>query len=324
MPAQALGDGRYALERHLGSGGMASVWLATDERLHRKVAVKLIADVLADDERWLARFRREARAAAALSHPNIVAVFDFGVDDHRPYIVMAYVPGGSLKERLAEGRPPPAAGLARELLGALAHVHGAGILHRDVKPGNILVDEHGRSHLTDFGIARPQDATAMTQTGMVLGTMRYLAPEVIAGEPATEAADLYAAGCVLREVADGEPALGGLIEALTADDPADRPRSAAAALDALEPTRPQRTAATRPLPEPRAARAKELGEAAHRARRSPWFFPAAALAAILAVGLLVIALASGGGPATESAAPAGAPLNEQLDALDRMIEGAAR
>jgi len=327
MPSQTLGGGRYALERHLGSGGMASVWLATDERLHRKVAVKLMADVLADDDRWLARFHREARAAASLSHANIVGVFDFGVDDGRPYIVMAYVPGGSLKERLADGRTPPADGLARELLGALAHVHGAGIVHRDVKPGNILIDDHGRSHLTDFGIARPQDATTMTQTGMVLGTMRYLAPEVAAGEPATEASDLYSAGCVLREVASDDPAtaLDALIEALTADDPDRRPRSAAAALEVLDgetaPTRPQRTAATRALPR---VRTRELSEVAHRARRSPWFFPAAALAAILVVALLVVALAGGGEPETGSAAPTGAPLNEQLDALDRMIEGAAR
>ena len=331
MPAQILGDGRYALERHLGSGGMASVWLATDERLHRKVAVKLIADVLADDDRWLARFHREARAAASLSHPNIVTVFDFGVDDGRPYIVMAYVPGGSLKERLADDRPPPAAGLARELLGALAHVHGAGILHRDVKPGNILIDDHGRSHLTDFGIARPQDATTMTQTGMVLGTMRYLAPEVAAGEPATEASDLFAAGCVLREVAGDEPApaIGGLIGALTADEPDRRPRSAAAALEALDggtgtaPTRPQRTAATRALPSG-AAQAERIRRAAHGARRSPLFFPAAALVTIVVVALLVVALAGGGEPEAGNAAPAEAPLNEQLDALDRMIEGAAR
>jgi serine/threonine protein kinase len=332
MPAETLGDGRYRLEEHLGSGGMASVWLATDTRLHRQVAVKLIADVLADDEQWLARFEREARAAASLSHPNIVTVFDFGVDAGRPYIVMAYVPGGSLKERLAEGDLPPAAGLARELLGALAHVHGAGILHRDVKPGNLLIDAEGRSHLTDFGIARPQDATSVTQTGMVLGTMRYLAPEVADGAPATEASDLYSAGCVLREVAgeDAAPPLATVIETLTADRPEDRPRDARAALAMLDGdgrAPDDETADTRVMDG--TAHPREPVEALIRsARRSPLFVPLAGLAAIVLLAILVIALAGGGDPpgseGRPQAAPADAPLSEQLDALDRMIEGAAR
>ena len=183
-----LAGGRYTFERHLGSGGMASVWLARDETLHREVAIKLMADTLADDERWLARFKREARAAAALSHPHIVKVFDFGIEEHRPYLVMAHVPGGSLRDRQQDGGElPDPERLARELLGALAHVHAAGIVHRDVKPGNILLDEHGSAHLTDFGIARPQDATAMTQTGMVMGTIRYLAPEVAERRPGDRA-----------------------------------------------------------------------------------------------------------------------------------------
>ena len=316
-----LGDGRYALGEHLGSGGMASVWLATDTRLHRQVAVKLIADVLADDERWLARFRREARAAAALSHPNIVPVFDFGVEDGRPFIVMGHVDGGSLKERLAGGRPPEPARLARELLGALARVHAAGIVHRDVKPGNILLDAAGGSHLTDFGIARPSDATAMTQTGMVLGTARYLAPEVAAGEPATPASDLYSAGRVLREAAGDESPLDELIEALTAEDPADRPRSADDALAMIGA--PSRTAEA---PSGAPSRTAETRVMARARRRPPWLAPAAGLAAIAVVAALVIAIASGGGDGggTPQAAPASAPLEEQLDALDRMIEGAAR
>ena len=230
----ALADGRYTFVRHLGSGGMASVWLARDETLHRDVAIKLMADTLADDERWLARFQREARAAAALSHPHIVKVFDYGIEEHRPYLVMAHVPGGSLRDRLQDGGELPDAGaLARELLSALAHVHAAGIVHRDVKPGNVLLDEHGSSQLTDFGIARPQDATEMTQTGMVLGTIRYLAPEVADGGPATERSDLYSAGCVLRELAGGDPPLRELLEALTDDDPERRPSSAEDALARL-------------------------------------------------------------------------------------------
>jgi eukaryotic-like serine/threonine-protein kinase len=316
---RSLAGGRYALEEHLGSGGMASVWLATDTRLDRRVAVKLISDVLAHDERWLARFSREARAAASLSHPNIVPVYDFGVEDGRPYIVMHHVDGGSLKERLADGAAPEPARLARELLGALAHVHAAGIVHRDVKPGNVLLDRAGRSHLTDFGIARPSDATAMTQTGVVLGTARYIAPEVAAGEPATAASGLYSAGRVLREVAGDQPAqpLGRLIEALTDEDPARRPASAEAALARIDG---DETAATRVM----------TGGGMARARPSPRLVPAAGLAAVAVIAVLVVAIASGGGadsdqpPVAERAAPASAPLEKQLDALDRMIEGAAR
>jgi serine/threonine protein kinase len=344
-PAQgtALAGGRYVFERHLGSGGMASVWLARDEALERAVAIKLMADTLADDERWLERFKREARAAAALSHPHIVKVFDFGLEDHRPYLVMAYVPGGSLRDRLRDGGAlPEPAGLARELLGALGHVHAAGIVHRDVKPGNVLLDEHERSQLTDFGIARPQDATAMTQTGMVLGTARYLAPEVEAGEPATERSDLYAAGSVLREVT-GDDALGALIGALTEQDPERRPASAEDALalldaDATPPTasaRREATAATRAIG-PARARGRAGGRAGAVAGdalgrlddliRRPWFPAAAAVLAILALAVIVIALAGGGEPAREpaaSAAPASAPLSEQLRGLDRAIDAAA-
>jgi serine/threonine protein kinase len=196
---------------------------------------------------WLKRFEREARAAASLQHPNIVKVFDFGIEDGRPYLIMAYVAGGSLKQQLAAGASIDPTQLARELLAALAHVHAAGILHRDVKPGNILLDEEGASHLTDFGIARPSDATEMTQTGMVLGTRRYLAPEVAAGEPASERSDLYSAGCVIGEVAAPEAELDALVAALTADDPAHRPESAEAALRQLDVPAAGRTATTAAL-----------------------------------------------------------------------------
>ena len=244
---------------------MASVWLARDETLHREVAIKLMADTLADDERWLARFKREARAAAGLSHPHIVKVFDFGLEEHRPYLVMAHVPGGSLRDRLQDGgEPPDVERLARELLGALAHVHAAGIVHRDVKPGNILLDEHGSAQLTDFGIARPQDATAMTQTGMVMGTIRYLAPEVAEGGPATERSDLYSAGGVIREVAGDDPParLRELLDALTADDPERRPSSADDALARLdEPGDDAERARRRCAANRRGRRRRSTGEA---------------------------------------------------------------
>jgi serine/threonine protein kinase len=335
-PGTALADGRYVFERHLGSGGMASVWLARDQALDRRVAIKLMADTLADDERWLERFRREARAAAALSHPHIVKVFDFGIEEHRPYLVMAHVPGGSLRDRLRDGGTlPEPAGLARELLGALGHVHAAGIVHRDVKPGNILLDDHDRSQLTDFGIARPQDAETMTQTGMVLGTMRYLAPEVAEGEPATERSDLYAAGGVLREVAGDEPQapLRELIEALTEQDPQRRPSSAEDALAMLDgdaTTRVMRpiAGATRERPPTRerpGARLERLDELIRR----PWFPAAAGILGVLALAVIVIALAGGGGGGGSGAepaatpAPASAPLEQQLRGLDRTIDAAA-
>jgi hypothetical protein len=354
-----LADGRYTLVEHLGSGGMASVWLATDTTLQRDVAIKVMSDLLAGDERWLRRFRREARAAASLQHPNIVKVFDFGIEDGRPYLIMAYIAGGNLKDQLAAGASIDADAFARELLGALAHVHAAGILHRDVKPGNILLDAGGASHLTDFGIARPTDATEMTQTGTVLGTMRYLAPEVAAGEPASERSDLFAAGCVLEQVA-GEraaPALRALIDAMKADDPQLRPASAeaalqqldaapapetgtTAALSAADDTAPAAaelpatddtapTAVVRPASQPRAARppavddvARQAGERWRDARRSPWFVPVAALVAILVLGIIVVALASGGGGggSAPTVAPSNAPLSQQLDQLDKAID----
>jgi serine/threonine protein kinase len=315
-----LADGRYTLVEHLGSGGMASVWLATDETLQRPVAIKVMSDMLAGDERWLKRFRREARAAAALQHPHIVKVFDFGFEDGRPYLIMAYVAGGSLKDRLAEGAAVNADRLARELLGALAHVHAAGLLHRDVKPGNILLDADGASHLTDFGIARPSDATELTQTGVVLGTMRYLAPEVAAGEPATERSDLCSAGRVLEEAGG----LGPLTAALTAEDPADRPASAEAALSALGDE-----ASTAPMPAADTAPTAVLPRRGavtrwRNARRSPWFTPLAALAAIAVLAIVVVALATsgGGGGQTPQVTPSNAPLEQQLDQLDRAIDSA--
>ena len=349
-PGATLAGGRYRFVRHLGSGGMASVWLAGDETLAREVAIKLMADTLADDERWLARFQREARAAAALSHPHIVKVFDFGLEEHLPYLVMAYVPGGSLGDRLRGGGELPAPErFAGELLGALAHVHAAGIVHRDVKPGNVLLDERCGSQLTDFGIARPQDATAMTQTGMVMGTMRYLAPEVADGAPATERSDLYSAGCVIRAVAGERPParLGGLLEALTDADPERRPSSAEDALARLDEGATNRkvgavggepTAATVPLERARRPAAPRERVQRERAKpsiddvvRRPWFIPAAGIAAIVLLAVIVIALAGGGGDGSSgngtsaggSPAPASAPLEEQLRGLDRVIDAAA-
>jgi serine/threonine-protein kinase len=232
-----LRSGRYELERRLGAGAAASVWLARDELLERPVAVKVLAEGLVEDRAWLARFRREARVAAGLQHPNLVSVYDFEADVERPYIVMAYMPGGSLQDRLDAGGQPDAERLAADLLRALMHIHAAGIVHRDVKPGNVLLDRDGRACLTDFGVARPQDATAITQTGEIPGTARYMAPELWRGEAATERSDLFACGVVLSQcLGDDAPGrLLGLTQRLSAEHPELRPESADAALALLAP-----------------------------------------------------------------------------------------
>ena len=189
-------SGRYRLRRRLGHGGMAMVWLGFDERLERPVAIKVLSDTLASDKTYLERFRREARVAASLQHPNLVPIYDFGSGD-RPYLVMEYVEGGDLGVRLRGGDEPDPRVLAEQLLGALRHIHAAGVIHRDIKPNNVLVDSYGEARLTDFGIAQPADAISLTKTGEVIGTETYLAPEVLAGEPATVRSDLYALGVVL-------------------------------------------------------------------------------------------------------------------------------
>jgi serine/threonine-protein kinase len=238
--ATAIGTGerlkdRYLLERTLGRGGMAAVWLGHDEVLDRPVAVKVLSDTIASDPGFVARFRREARTAAGLSHPNLVGVYDFSEEGERPYLVMQFVPGENLAARLERGERVDCDKLARELLDALAHIHQVGILHRDIKPANIVIEPSGTAKLIDFGIALPRDATALTSTGLVLGTERYAAPEVMEGKPATERSDLYSCGLVLKSC-EGQcsRALGGLVGEMTSKDPRGRPLSAREALEQLE------------------------------------------------------------------------------------------
>ena len=176
---------------------MAVVWLATDERLGRPVAVKILSDTLTADAEYLGRFRREARVAAGVQHPNLVPVYDFDAGE-RPYLVMEYIEGGDLATRLDRGDAPGADQVASELLAALRHIHAAGVLHRDIKPQNVLIDHHGHARLTDFGIAQPLDAASLTRTGQVIGTEAFIAPEVMAGDPASERSDLYALGVAAR------------------------------------------------------------------------------------------------------------------------------
>jgi serine/threonine-protein kinase len=199
---------RYRLERRLGVGGMATVQLAFDTRLERNVAVKLLAEHLADDSSFVSRFRREALAAARLVHPNVVQVFDFGLDDetHRNFIVMEYVDGQSCAEILRErGTLPPdeAVEILAQSCRGLAYAHRHEVIHRDVKPGNLLRSRDGMVKLADFGIAKAAEQSDITKVGSVLGTAAYLAPEQARGEPAGPGSDMYALGVVAYQLLAG-------------------------------------------------------------------------------------------------------------------------
>jgi eukaryotic-like serine/threonine-protein kinase len=215
---------------------MARVYLADDRVLQRQVAVKVLSPPYAQDPSFVERFRREARTAARLSHPNIVAVFDSGSDDEQHYLVMEYVPGQSLAQLLARhGRLAPrlAAELAVAVCAALAAAHAQGLVHRDVKPANVLVGDDGRVKVTDFGIAKAATADTLTATGMVLGTAAYLAPEQARGGPVDARSDLYGLGCVLYELVTGSPPFGSgadspqvAIATRHVNEPPGRPRHA--------------------------------------------------------------------------------------------------
>jgi serine/threonine-protein kinase len=203
--------GRYALGEVLGAGGMATVYRARDEVLGREVAVKVLSPQYAADAGFLARFEREARHVAGLSHPRIVTVFDCGVDGTTPFIVMELVAGRTLRQVLDEaGLLPPAqaAGIAAAVCEALAAAHAAGLVHRDIKPANIVLSG-GQVKVLDFGIARAADPAAATRTQGVLGTAAYLSPEQASDRPAGPASDLYALGCVLFEMLTGVPPFTG-------------------------------------------------------------------------------------------------------------------
>jgi len=196
-------DGRYRLLRRIGSGGMADVWLAEDPHLQRRVALKVLHRRFAQDREFVERFRREAEAAAGLSHPNVVAVFDRGDVDGTYYIAMQLLEGRSLKELIDQGlTPEQSVGLVRQVLEAAGFAHRNGVVHRDLKPQNVIVDDVGVATVTDFGIARA-GASEITQAGSVMGTPHYLSPEQAQGQAVTAVSDLYSIGVMLYEALAG-------------------------------------------------------------------------------------------------------------------------
>ena len=201
--------GRYRVERELGRGGMAKVFLGTDTVLGRTVAVKVLAPQFADDDGFVQRFRREAQAAASIGHPHIVSVFDTGSDDGVHYIVMEYVEGRTLAEFLAGGGrilPDRAIDIAMDVCQALEAAHARGVIHRDIQPGNIMLNPRGEVKVTDFGIARvTTTADTVAQTAAILGTASYLSPEQAQGQPVDARSDLYSLGCVVYEMVTGRP-----------------------------------------------------------------------------------------------------------------------
>jgi serine/threonine-protein kinase len=198
---------RFRLEEKIGSGGMSTVYRAFDETLERWVAIKLMHREISSDSDQLERFRREARAVARLSHPHVVTVIDYGQDDDHPYIVFEYVEGETLKDRIRRmGRlpVPEAVAYAIEVGRALECAHANKLVHRDVKPQNVLIDAEGRGKVTDFGIARSLEAEGLTATGRVLGTTDYVAPEQALGEETTAQSDVYSLGICLFEMLTGD------------------------------------------------------------------------------------------------------------------------
>jgi formylglycine-generating enzyme required for sulfatase activity/tRNA A-37 threonylcarbamoyl transferase component Bud32 len=208
----ALGEG-YAVEGRLGAGGFAVVYLVRDVHLKRKLAVKVLSPDVIASHSVLERFRREAETVAQLSHPHIVKLHFIGQKDDLVYLVMEMIDGGSLADRLTrEGKLPidEAARMFSEIASALAHAHKRGVIHRDIKPQNVLLDsESGRAMVTDFGIARTAEGGSLTATGMVVGTPAYLSPEQVTGEPSDHRADIYALGVMMYEMLAGQPPFTG-------------------------------------------------------------------------------------------------------------------
>src|SRR5690349_13659632 len=204
-------DGRYRVVRKLGTGGMANVYLAEDQELGRSVAIKMLDERHSQDEQFVERFRREATNAAGLSHPNIVSIYDRGEAEGTYYIAMEYLEGSTLKDIVERRGPLPvgeAIGFTRDILDALKVAHRKGIVHRDIKPHNVMCDADGRVKVTDFGIARA-GASQMTEVGSIIGTAQYLSPEQARGGVVDARSDLYSVGVVLYELLTGTVPFNG-------------------------------------------------------------------------------------------------------------------
>jgi len=301
---------------------MAIVYQAHDRELGRVVAVKRLADNLSHDRSFRDRFLREAQLAARLSHPRLVRVYDFGHDpDGRPFIVMEYVEGGSLAETLARDgvlSPARVVAVARDCCSGLAYAHAAGLVHRDLKPQNLLLDLDGRVKIADFGIARSLDGTSLTLTGSVLGTAGYLAPEQAGGAQVSAAADIYGLGVTLHQLATGtmpgpdapqalpEP-LGSVVARCLDPDPTRRPTAEAlsarldepatlAAAPGAAPPQVAAEVATAPLAAPSAVtRVAPRHLAPARGRRN-WRLAAALLVVLVVAAIVILAATSGGAP----------------------------
>ncbi len=313
----SVGGGRYRLGDVIAVGGMATAYAAHDEELDRKVAVKVLDDRLAGDEDFRKRFLREARMAAKLTHPNVVQVFDAG-EDGSPYIVMEFVEGETLAEVLRRRKRLPwreGVELGVQACAGLQQAHDGGIVHRDVKPENLLLRSDGTLKITDFGIARAAEATRLTQVGTVLGTAAYLSPEQAAGEEVTAAADIYSLGAVLYELMGGRTphefeSLAELAEkqqhgpaplSQTAPDVPTHVEDAVMRCLARKPEyRPSSAQALAAQLAPGKTEAPTVPLAARRSYRVPrWILPAAAALLIVIAIVLAIALSTGDdGPAS--------------------------
>src|SRR5256886_1342998 len=199
-------DGRYKVLQRGGSGGMADVFLAEDDQLGRRIALKLLHRRFSEDPGFVERFRREAQSAAGLQHPNVVSVYDRGAYDETYYIAMEYLPGRSLKQLIRQEAPLDpvrAIDITIQILRAARFAHRHGVIHRDLKPHNVIIDDAGHVKVTDFGIARA-GASDMTETGSIMGTAQYLSPEQAQGEPVSPRSDLYSIGVMLYELLTGQ------------------------------------------------------------------------------------------------------------------------
>ena len=327
---------RYRIVRHIANGGMAGVWEATDQLLGRSVAVKVLASHLSEDDRARRRFEREARAAAGLSsHPHVVTIYDVGEYDGRAFMVMELMPGGTVADRLRAGRTiadETALRWLREAAEALDAAHDQGVVHRDIKPGNLLLDDRDRLAIADFGIARLALEDQLTATGQVLGTASYISPEQAVGEPATAASDRYALAIVAFELLTGsrpfqaehfaaqarahvedepplaterDPSLPRGVDAVLdrglAKDPGDRWPSAGAmvaALDRAMGESPPATEPTRPIAPVPPVTPQRAGGGAW-----PWVLAGFAALVVIAVAGAVLLSGDDGGNAPPSAQP---------------------